>query len=294
MKPLLIAACIAGFSLVAGASPGQSTCRTRVPESVVVAPGEEFSLADLLTSGSGSCAALRHAAASVPLGRAPLAGSARVLAGSEVRMVLHKLAEDMGQDAGEFASILVPERITVRRAGARASCADIGRRLAAAAPGAVDCGAANRISADAPLEFTQPAWDPALGSWELCARCVDPADCVPFLVRLRGSDPQAETGTPFGGVRSEMVRSKMARSTIARLAATSFRQAASGPARALPMVRPGQTVILLWDQDGIRLVVPVVCLDPGAPGERVRARMVHGGALLHAIVVGAGMLRAAS
>ncbi len=238
---------------------------------------------------------MRRAAAHVPLGKAPLDGSVRVLVGSDVRMALQKLAEGKGHDFGEFASILVPERITVRRAGARASCADIGRRLPAAAPGAVACGAANRISEDAPLEFTQPAWDAALGSWQLYARCVHPADCVPFLVSLRGGDPQAETGTPSGEIRSDVVRSEMAHSTIARLAATSYRQAAPGSARALlPLVRPGQTVILLWDQDGIRLVVPVVCLDAGAPGETVRVRIAHGGALLHAIVVSAGMLRAAS
>ena len=247
----------------------------------------EFSLADLL--GSGTCSKLRRAAATVRLGSAPVAGSVRVLAGSEVRMILQKLADGLGLDALEFASI-VPERIRVRRAGTRASCADIARKIPAASPGTADCGAADRVSEDASLEFSRPDWDPALRSWQLYARCVHPADCVPFLVRLPGRDAgeqervEAETGTAAG----------KARSTIARLAADSLDQVAPGPARARALVRPGQAVTLLWDQDGIRLVIPAVALDPGAPGESVRARIVRGGRLVRAVVVSAGMLRAAS
>ena len=64
--------------------------------------------------------------------------------------------------------------------------------------------------------------------------------------------------------------------------------------RAKPLVRSGETVTLLWDQDGIRLVIPAVCLDAGGEGQRVRARIATSGRTLPAIVVRAGMLRAAS
>ena len=39
------------------------------------------------------------------------------------------------------------------------------------------------------------------------------------------------------------------------------------PVGRKPLVRPGQTVTLLWDQDGIRLTVPAVSLDRGGAGE---------------------------
>jgi hypothetical protein len=282
MKPLLIAACIASFSLVAGVSPGQASCRVIVAASVQVSG--EFSLADLL--GSSGCPEMRRAAAELRLGSAPLAGSQRVLAGSEVRSTLQKLAANL-RNAGESVSILVPERITVRRAGARASCADIARRISRASPAAVECGAADRVPQDATLEFSQPAWDPALSSWQLYARCVHPADCVPFVVRLSSHDFRVDPGNPNGEARSTMARLAAASSLFPGLTV-------SGSDRGLPLVHPGQTVTLLWDQDGIRLVVPAVCLDRGAPGEKVRARMGHGGAVMHAIVVSAGMLRAAS
>ena len=60
------------------------------------------------------------------------------------------------------------------------------------------------------------------------------------------------------------------------------------------LVRPGETVTLLWDQDGIRLLVPAVCLDRGEAGEPVRARIVRSGRMIRAIVESAGTLRAAS
>jgi Chaperone for flagella basal body P-ring formation len=311
MKLLLIAAGIASFSLLAGISLAHASCRVTVAANVEVSG--EFSLADLLDGGS--CAEVRRAAAKVLLGSAPLAGSKRVVAGSEVRTTLEKLAANLeAAGASVPVVVLVPERITVRRAGARASCADITRWIHRASPGAVDCGAADRIPQDAALEFSRPDWDPALGSWQLYARCVHPADCVPFVVRLTGhsnennenneneDDAREQTGTAAGELRgktvrnNKTVRNKMIRSTLARLAAASAPSptTALGADRALPLVRPGQTVTLLWDQDGIRLVVPAVCLDRGAPGENVRARMGHGGAVVRAIVVSAGMLRAAS
>ena len=301
MKPLLIAACIASFALAAGVSPGHASCRVTLAASMEVSG--EFSLADLF--GRGGCLEMRRAAAKVLLGGAPLAGSERVLAGSAVRTTLQKLAANL-QKAGVPAKIFVPERITVRRAGARASCADIARRIARASPAAVECGAADRVPEDAALEFSRPAWDPALGSWQLYARCVHPADCVPFVVRLPGHENKNDqdeddagegTRTAAGALRSTMVRNKMVRSTLARLAAgssLSSSRAASGPDRAPVLVRPGQTVTLVWDQDGIRLVVPAVCLDRGAPGEKVRARVGRGSAVVPATVVSAGVLRAAS
>jgi hypothetical protein len=305
MKPLLIAACIASFSLGSGISRSHASCRITVAANVEVSG--EFSLADLL--GSSGCPEMRRAAARVLLGGAPLAGSERVLAGSAVRTSLQKLAaslDDAGEGAGASANLSVPERITVRRAGARASCADLARKIPRATPAAAECGAADRVPEDAPVEFSRPAWDPTLDSWQFYARCVRPTDCVPFVVRLPGhenqNDAREQTGSVAGGRRSTIASSTntsttKARITLARLAADSSLPSGltvSGSDRALPLVRPGQNVTLLWDRDGIRLVVPAVCLDRGVPGDKVRARMGRGGTVVPAIVVSAGMLRAAS
>jgi hypothetical protein len=59
-----------------------------------------------------------------------------------------------------------------------------------------------------------------------------------------------------------------------------------------PAVRPGELVRLLWDQDGIRSVVPVTCLDRGAVGDQVRVRVQPGGRIVTATVMEAGLLRA--
>jgi len=58
-------------------------------------------------------------------------------------------------------------------------------------------------------------------------------------------------------------------------------------------VRSGQKVTLLWDQNGIRVVVPAVALDAGESGEPVRARIVGAPGLIHTRVMGAGELRVA-
>jgi flagella basal body P-ring formation protein FlgA len=52
--------------------------------------------------------------------------------------------------------------------------------------------------------------------------------------------------------------------------------------------------MLLWDQNGIRLTVPTVCLESGAPGKQIRTRIIPSGRVVRAIVVSAGMLRAIS
>lgn len=289
MKPLLIAAGFAGLSLLPCASSAQQACRVAVKASVEVS-GREFSLADLLAPDS--CPGLVRAASRVHLGSAPLAGSPRVLAGDDVRDFFRKMADGTGRGAYASASLTIPQRVIVRSAGARASCTEIGTRVLAhrgtaqaLASTTFDCGAADRIPRDAPVESTRTVWDAALGSWEVSARCIHPSDCVPFLVRVSALDSQLETAR---SIHSE----ETAKASLKRTAPVD--EAALSPLSRNPLVRPGETVSLLWDQDGIRVVVPAVCLDRGGPGERVRARILQGGRLISAIVVSAGRLRAAS
>lgn len=296
MKTLILATFLIGLSLLPSPASGQAACDAEVTANVEVVEGE-FSLAELLARST--CPALLHAASRVRLGTAPLPGSVRVLEGNEVRTLLQKVAASVENDLCESKNLRVPERVTVRRAGARANCTGIVGKIftpldahpvttesrfrdlpkpgaAEASPHETDCGAAGRLPQEARFELTRKVWNPALGTWDLFARCLDPSDCVPFLVRMPSHDLPQITAAPR---------------TVASL---FFTKASVALSRRVPLVRPGETVSLLWDQDGIRLVIPAVSLDAGGPGEAVRARVARGGRVVHAIVVSAGQLRAAS
>jgi hypothetical protein len=271
------------------------------------------SLADLLTAES--CPAVRHAAASVWLGNAPQPGSTRVFEGSEIRRALDQLT--LTAPSGETVTKarlpqpavpdhivpanIVPERIVVRRAGVRASCAEIAdfvsRSLRTRMPfdgpqpsgreagslqnlaHTLDCGRAGRVPQGAPLELTRVFWDPALQGWEYSLRCGHAGDCVPFLVRqiaVRQTSGAVSAGADSpsnSGVR--------------------FQKDNAPPANAPLAVQVGQAATLFWEQDGIRAILPVTCLDRGAVGSVVRARTKNGNRILRAEVVSAGVLRAA-
>jgi hypothetical protein len=322
MKPNLIAAGLASlfFFSLAPLSFTQRVCPVRVEAEVEVAAGE-FSVADLLTPET--CPALRSAATSLRLGQAPLAGSVRVLDGSEVRNLLRRLSlsvrRDMQPGSGADAqpALRVPPRISVRLAGARASCDDIARRIlagrragppdsatasgagrplpaAAAFPHATECGAAGRIPRDAPLELTRTVWNPAQGSWEVSARCLRSADCVPFLVRFRNNDEENDDRENRDWENKDRKSNDGKDNDWKPQTRNHAGNFALSPASLKPLVRPGQTVTLLWDQAGIRLIVPAVCLDPGGAGDAVRTRIVGGGRLVRGIVESAGQVRAAS
>jgi hypothetical protein len=263
-----------------------------------------ISLADLLTAES--CPALRRAAASVWLGNSPQPGSMRVFDSSEIRRALHQLAlaNPLATAAADIhfperivPERIVPDRIVVRRAGAKASCGEIrdfvSRTLRARMPvdaslpaalelttaqplpgRELDCGRAGRIPRDAPLELMRVFWDPALQGWEYSLRCVRPSDCVPFLVR---QIPAASSPGAASQTASDLRFPK------------NQPQSASAPLA----VQVGQTATLFWEQDGIRAVLPVTCLDRGAVGSLVRARTKNGNRILRAEVVSAGVLRAA-
>jgi hypothetical protein len=289
MKPLLLAACFA--SVLSARCWGQLPCHAVVLASVTVT--DHLSLADLL--GPETCAELSRVAARVRLGAAPLWGSERVLDGGQVRSLVERIAK--AGNLGGSVMVHAPERIRIQRAGVRASCADIEAKifsapadqgLSSAATGAaalhqMDCGVSGQISRDTPLEVQSRVWDPGLHSWNVQVRCRRPGDCVPFLVRgkdLRLRMEAAPHREPIAAPASALVSPDIGAAPVR-----------SG---AKPLVRPGQAAILVWDQDGIRAVVPAICLDNGDEGDIVRARVTRGGIVMRAIVIGAGRLRAAS
>jgi hypothetical protein len=303
-----------------------------------------LSLAEVLAPGG--CPEVRRAAAHIRLGDRPLPGSVRVLEGDDVRQLIERLLEQLSEQLPEHAQrnttigtattgkgLQVPERIIVRRAGRRMSCAEIAQVLGHALRSGVadpevadtkfmdtegtdrgaptsenlltqtlDCSSALHIPHGAPLKLTKQFWDAALHNWEYSLRCVHPGDCVPFLIRARatvaqgpktvshvvpqmGSRKPTSRNAASGPGILPFPRSSHSFQTSPVLAATLVNQPL--------LVRPGETVTLTWEEAGIRLVLPVTCLDRGGLGQEVRARMKTGGRVLRAEVVGEGKLRAA-
>jgi hypothetical protein len=307
MKPFLML--VAVSMLLHHSSAAQAACDVSFQAHVEVAGGE-FSLADLLASDA--CPSFKQPAALVPLGTAPLAGSARVLRGDDVR-ALFTLVQQRAASAAPWKVGRIPERIVIRRKGSQASCREIAARLIAmlgsnqptetaqlslkparesvSEKGApemtfaerkeeTDCGAAGRISEKATVEPMRTVWDPALRQWKIWARCGDPSDCVPFLMEASSGDEPSLRGRSLG------------LSSIANVGAAST--ALSRETTGHLLVHTGQAVTLIWDQGGIRAVVPAVSLDGGEPGDGVRARIARGGRIIRAIVVSAGIVRTAA
>lgn len=269
------------FAAVALPCGAQLACPEVAVEAKVEAWTGTLTLADLLERDT--CLQLWEAAAHVALGAAPRVGSTRVLDGDQVRRLLEGL-EGEGSIRGKTVGVKVPERIVVQRAGATKSCAEIARFVAGVAPpqdlaGApsrwqqdLDCAGARGIAVAAGLELTRNSWNAALQRREFALRCVRPEDCVPFLVWVHeektSSAPVANSGT-------------------SRHFAPSLGANVAGH-----LVKPGQTAMLTWDESGIRVVLPVTCLDAGALGQFVRVQFKNTARILRAEVVGDGSLRA--
>lgn len=129
-----------------------------------------------------------------------------------------------------------------------------------------DCAGAEHVPSDSALSVMRDTWDPALRTRLLFIRCVQRSHCLPFVIRVRNSFPQSNGGN----------RAEKSKSTIT-------------PAK--PLMRSGQRATLIWQQGGIRSVVPVICLDHGSVGERVRVRVAQGsGTIVFATVVSSSEL----
>lgn len=292
MTRLAIAA-VSGI-LVAVSLPcaaGQACKNVAVEARVEIAQGE-LTLADLLTRNS--CPQWREAAAQVSLGAVPRAGSVRVLDGRRVRLQLEGLGNDLDRKVEEAGIMQVPERIVVQRAGAVKSCTAIAGFLAGAASAQmadassrwqekVDCAAARRIPESASLELAKTTWNGALQRWEFALRCVRPEDCIPFLVWVQQERTSPlEVDARNGGARGSAFRFEPSARTLAK----------AGENAAERLVKPGQTAMLTWEQAGIRVVVPVTCLEAGGLGQFVRVRFKNAARTLRAEVVGEATLRA--
>ena len=281
---VLMSGMMAAVSLPCRAEQG---CAEVAVEARVEAGPGALTLADLLTLDT--CVQLRSEAARVSLGAAPQSGSVRVLDGREIRQQLEVLASAVGS-VGKTAGMSVPERIVVKRRGEMKSCAEIARFVDGAATAEVmakvpsrwredlDCAAARGIPEKTPLALAKSTWNERLERWEFALGCARAGECVPFLVWVQ--EPKTSVTRMAGSLGATPQRWNEP---------PRLRQVASGAER---LVAPGETATLTWDQAGIRVVLPVTCLDAGAMGQFVRVRLKNAARILRAEVMGAGTLRA--
>ena len=265
-------------------SAAQSVCRRVTFQAHVEVRREEIALADLMAGNT--CPPLRAAAVRISLGAAPRAGSLRVFTGDEIRRRVETLA---GGVAGEWMTgIPIPERIAVRREATRMSCSGIARFLAEESSlggiagdarqweNEIDCAGARAVPGEAQLELTRSGWNPALQRWEFAVRCAHAEQCIPFLVWRRAVKDASGKLVSLSGMRP-----------------ASFGGASPGRGGEVErLVKPGQTATLSWDEGGIRIVLPVTCLDAGGAGQMVRVRFKNTLRILRAEVLGDGTLRA--
>jgi hypothetical protein len=211
----------------------------------------------------------------------------RVLEGGEMRPLGERLAGPFGNGIEaahvDWTALKIPGRVLARRAAERKTCVEIESFLAASSaslrlgrergPGALNCTAARAVPEDARLALTRSRWNAALRRWDFSLRCARAPECVPFLVWARGV-AGAEGVEPHSSART--LRPPLA--------------PAQGSETA-PLVKRGDTALLTWDHGGIRVVLPVTCLEAGAAGEFVQVRLQNAGRILRAEVVSAAAVR---
>lgn len=258
-----------------------SSCAHMAVKPSVRIGGGELTLADLLSPDT--CQRVRAMAKRVPLGAAPLPGAVRVVPGPEIGSWLESLAAAAGRGHEEMDEL--PPRILVRRAGAAKSCSEIASLVlpsllagnrAGISPQHFDCAAAQSVPEAAPLELTRTFWNASLRRWEFSLRCSQAEDCAPFLVWA----PARSAGQGY-----------FSQSDAASL--PSFRASPGTSAgKSEKLIRSGETATLRWDEAGIRIVLPVTCLDPGGIGQTIRVRFKNTARILRAEILSDGTLRA--
>lgn len=234
------------FSIAASAASSEA-CQIQISRSHEL-QHETFSLADLLPRET--CPSLLTAAEKVSMGKVPPMGVKRVLDGAEVRERLHSL--DMSQTGFRIKTSQVPERILVTRSASERSCADIAQELLPASrlndlEKPVDCGV-GAINGHAHLELVKKTWDPSSRAWEFVVRCAVASDCVPFFIRVPTEDQHGEVASAF-----------------------LERHPLNGPS-----VHVGEKIKVVWDDNGLHLVLPGAAIDAGRSGDSIRVRLKAG------------------
>jgi hypothetical protein len=235
-------------------------------------------LADFLPRDAS--AALRRQAQSISLGRAPLAGSLRVLSGAQVERSLQEHPLLMEQ-------VIIPERIVVLRRAFPISAQDVLKAVdsyfrSRNAPGVpdplwLDWSGAESTAEHPPLEILSGNWNHLSERLELQMRCSDRKACGSFLVALKSTRPiwptwetiwRSNAPEPYQGTTQMRARREPA------------------------LAQVGRQAKLILEAPAMQLSLPVICLESGRVGEVIRAREVGGTRIFRAVVESNGRLRA--
>lgn len=230
-------------------------------------------LSDLLPPEAGQ--ALRQASAAIELGRSPQAGSRRVLEAAQI-------AERLASDPNLLRRLAIPDRIVIWRTAFPIP----GEAIRQAIAGSLRAKGNETDLAESVLqwsgEVTSSEENPALQmeslhmdsrrqALEVRLRCVKPTACGSFLAYLRVRQP---------GLADWNQESAARRSGVAN-------QPASGEVLA----QAGKRATLILASDAMRISVPVICLERGVLGQRVRVLDTANHRVLTAEVQGDGILQ---
>ncbi|HEY1271081.1 MAG TPA: flagella basal body P-ring formation protein FlgA [Terriglobales bacterium] len=187
-------------------------------------------------------------------------------------------AVSQAQSASEGCAGPIPETIRAALQGRGVIEEDL------PAPGDVSCPMLPRQAASQAFEVRSIRWDAVLRSLEFQVRCADAKRCLPFVVRVQTLQKKH--------LQAAADR-RSVRGTVFRKEQEEFTPALPKKGRSLEpvLVKPGQSVVLLWESNGLKIRRKMVCLDRAAQGQQVRIRGREGGPVLLAVVMAVGLVR---
>lgn len=259
------------------AATAASAPRIRLQENVTVA-GTVIALCDLLPADAP--AGLHSASCAVSLDAAPEPGSPRVFEKADLEARLASHPELIRQ-------LLLPERVRVHRASWPISREGILRAIAesmpSSSPGQLTFSdpsspAMRALRPNPTLVVSRSAWDPRQRALLFHLRCLDRRDCGSFLVEVHANSPASPSSRPPA----------LRPAAFTQPAPNSVDRPA-GPA----LIRAGDSALLVLEDGGIRFSLPVVCLQRGARGQRIRVRSAAGRRIFLATIVSRNKLEAA-
>jgi hypothetical protein len=277
--------------LVAGEDSGAAVALRQMAE----VTGNRLQLSDLLPADAS--AELRAIAGGVGLGRAPQPGSLRILERAQIVRELQRRPRLLLQ-------LRIPERITIRRAGwpisrAAVSEAVAGFLLAQSGNGArmADIaglqwsGEVSSDEANPAVEGKAAYWDNREQAFAVRLRCAEASYCGSFLVHV----PEARAGSAEKDRGAADPAEHAGTATLSGRGGNAHPQSAeSAPQRepGLSLAEAGKPAKLMVEGDGFRISMPVVCLERGVLGQKIRALDSSNHRVVWAEVVGAGRLLA--
>lgn len=246
----------------------------------VTVSGEAIRLLDLLPPDAP--AALRTVARSLELGRAPLPGSVRLLTQQQIAARLADEKEIQGQLAIPAQTLVERVGWPIRQSTVLAAVSDFlhaqGWEETKGVAESVSWseGVAARDE-DPELQVAGVKMNPSQNTLEARLHCADKSLCGNFLARIALARGRKMAGATFQ-TKPNLAPGK------ANLSVLRNRNAA--------LVKRGAPAELTMESSGIRILLPVICLQAGDVGDSVLVR-AEGRQVFSAQIVAAGQLRAA-